>query len=43
VIIFVGGLAPALLGITGVIMWLRTRNWRKRVAIRRAAVAQAGA
>jgi uncharacterized iron-regulated membrane protein len=38
-IIFVGGLAPALLGITGVIMWLRTRSWRRRVAVRRAATA----
>jgi uncharacterized iron-regulated membrane protein len=37
VIIFVGGLAPAVLGVTGVIMWLRTRAWRKRAAIRRTA------
>ena len=29
-IIFVAGLAPALLGVTGVIMWLRTRVWRRR-------------
>lgn len=26
--IFLGGLIPVLLAITGVIMWLRTRNWR---------------
>lgn len=31
-VIFVAGLAPALLGITGVIMWLRTRVWRRRAA-----------
>jgi uncharacterized iron-regulated membrane protein len=34
-IIFIGGLAPALLGITGVIMWLRTRGWRRRASVRR--------
>ena len=28
-VIFVGGLAPALLGITGVLMWLRNRGGRK--------------
>jgi uncharacterized iron-regulated membrane protein len=31
-IIFLGGLAPALLGITGVIMWLRARNRGRSVA-----------
>lgn len=36
-IIFVGGLAPLLLGITGVIMWIRTRQWRNRTARRSAA------
>jgi hypothetical protein len=35
-IIFVAGIAPLLLGITGVIMWLRTRGWRRRAAMRRA-------
>jgi uncharacterized iron-regulated membrane protein len=29
-VIFLAGLAPAILGITGVIMWIRTRNWRRR-------------
>lgn len=29
VIIFTGGLAPLALGITGFIMWRRTRRWRK--------------
>ncbi len=35
VAIFLGGLAPALLGLTGIIMWLRTRGWRSRIAQRR--------
>ena len=34
-VIFLGGLAPALLGVTGIIMWLRTRGWRSGVAKRR--------
>ena len=34
-IAFLGGLAPAVLGITGIIMWLRTRGWRARVAAAR--------
>lgn len=29
-IIFIAGFAPAILGVTGVIMWLRTRVWRRR-------------
>lgn len=28
VLIFLGGLAPALLAVTGIVMWLRTRRWR---------------
>jgi uncharacterized iron-regulated membrane protein len=28
-IVFVGGILPALLAITGVIMWWRARGWRK--------------
>jgi uncharacterized iron-regulated membrane protein len=35
VIIFIGGIIPALLGITGILMWLRTRQWRSDVATRR--------
>lgn len=35
VVIFIGGLIPPLLGITGIIMWLRTRGWRGEVARRR--------
>jgi uncharacterized iron-regulated membrane protein len=38
-IIFIAGLAPSLLGITGVIMWWRNRGWRGRVAARRVATA----
>ena len=33
-IIFLGGLIPALLGVTGVIMWWRARQWRARVKAR---------
>ena len=28
VIIFLGGVIPALLGVTGVIMWWRARGWK---------------
>ena len=28
VIIFIGGIIPAILAVTGVMMWLRTRGWR---------------
>ena len=31
VIIFLGGLAPALLGISGVVMWLRRRARRRAI------------
>jgi uncharacterized iron-regulated membrane protein len=40
ILIFVGGVAPALLGVTGIIMWLRSRGWRADVARRRAEVAR---
>jgi len=33
--IFLGGLAPAMLGVTGILMWLRTRGWRAGVARRK--------
>jgi uncharacterized iron-regulated membrane protein len=39
VIIFLGGIAPAVLGITGIIMWLRTRLWRADVAKRKKGLA----
>ena len=32
--IFIGGLIPAILGITGITMWLRSRKWRGQVAAR---------
>jgi uncharacterized iron-regulated membrane protein len=35
-IIFLGGLAPAVLGLTGVWMWLRLRNGRRAVEAARA-------
>lgn len=35
VIIFIGGIIPALLAVTGIIMWLRTRGWRKDLARRK--------
>lgn len=34
IIIFIGGIIPALLGITGILMWLRTRKWRANVPAR---------
>ena len=33
--IFVGGIIPALLAITGIVMWLRSRGWRARLAAKR--------
>lgn len=35
-VIFVGGILPAVLGATGVIMWWRNRSWRAAVKARRA-------
>lgn len=40
-VIFLGGLIPAVLAVTGVTMWIGTRRWRKRPD-RRAAAAAAG-
>jgi uncharacterized iron-regulated membrane protein len=34
IVIFLGGIAPAALAVTGIIMWLRTRRWRDRGARR---------
>jgi hypothetical protein len=43
-VIFLGGIVPALLAVTGVMMWLRTRGWRGRLRSRHAeAKARAGA
>lgn len=38
-VIFIAGLAPAVLGVTGVIMWLRTRSWRRKASRKSTAVA----
>lgn len=35
IIIFLGGIAPALLAVTGIIMWLRSRGWRSKLKKRR--------
>lgn len=35
-LVFLGGLIPAALAVTGIIMWWRARSWRRRVAARRA-------
>lgn len=40
-IIFLGGIAPAILGVTGILMWLRTRGWRADLARRKKAAAGA--
>jgi uncharacterized iron-regulated membrane protein len=46
-IIFAGGVIPALLGVTGVVMWWRARGWKADLAARqrakRAGVGQVGA
>jgi uncharacterized iron-regulated membrane protein len=36
-VIFVGGIIPALLAVTGIIMWLRSRGWRTQLARKRKA------
>ena len=30
-IIFIGGIVPAALAVTGIVMWLRSRGWRRRL------------
>ncbi|MGQ0588544.1 MAG: PepSY-associated TM helix domain-containing protein [Sphingosinicella sp.] len=37
IVIFVGGIIPALLAITGIVMWLRSRGWRSKLAEKRKA------
>lgn len=39
VIIFLGGILPAVLAVTGIIMWWRARGWRAEVGERRNGVA----
>lgn len=34
-VIFIGGIIPAILGVTGIIMWLRSRTWRGKAAAKR--------
>jgi uncharacterized iron-regulated membrane protein len=42
-VIFVGGIFPAVLAVTGIMMWLRTRGWRGELKSRQAAAeARAG-
>lgn len=36
-VIFIGGVIPAILGVTGMTMWLRSRRWRDKAARRRGA------
>ncbi|MGI4732596.1 MAG: PepSY-associated TM helix domain-containing protein [Janthinobacterium lividum] len=38
VVIFAAGIIPAILAVTGIIMWWRARRWRHDVATRRASV-----
>jgi uncharacterized iron-regulated membrane protein len=35
VVIFIGGIIPALLAVTGILMWLRSRGWRAEMARKR--------
>ena len=35
-IVFLGGIIPAILAVTGIIMWWRARTWRAELAERRA-------
>ena len=37
IVIFAGGIIPAILGVTGIVMWLRRRANRKALARRLAA------
>jgi uncharacterized iron-regulated membrane protein len=37
VLIFLGGVLPVVLGVTGVLMWWRARRWRKALARKRGA------
>ena len=41
-IIFIGGIIPALLAITGIIMWWRARGWRAELAARQRSKATVG-
>jgi len=40
IVIFIGGIIPAALAVTGIVMWLRSRGWRACLAAKRGARAQ---
>ncbi|MDQ8756579.1 PepSY-associated TM helix domain-containing protein [Sphingosinicella sp. LHD-64] len=42
IVIFIGGIIPALLSITGLVMWWRSRGWKAELAKKRKARAKAG-
>ena len=35
IVIFIGGIIPALLAVTGIVMWLRSRGWRAELTQKR--------
>ncbi len=35
IVIFLGGIIPAILSVTGLVMWWRSRGWKKALAKRR--------
>ena len=37
IVIFIGGIIPAILAVTGLVMWWRSRGWRKMLAKKRRA------
>jgi len=37
IVIFIGGIIPAVLAATGIVMWLRSRGWRSKLARQRKA------
>lgn len=41
ILVFIGGIIPAILAITGIVMWLRSRGWRAALAGKRKAGRQA--
>ena len=40
-LIFLGGIIPAILAVTGIVMWLRSRGWRAALAKQRKAAGMA--
>jgi hypothetical protein len=39
IVIFIGGIIPAILAVTGIVMWLRSRGWKAALAKKRKALA----